>query len=113
MNFFDKITKFFGFKEKTKTDEIKQERAKLKKEIAKKLKNSGFSSSEINEVLDILKKCEEEIQIIKDSLIGTNINNDKAVEITTDALNQIRNLELQAASEMREKIAEIRSRKQK
>jgi len=113
MGLFDKAAKKFGFKEKTKTDEIMEKRAILKKQIAQNLKDKGFSASEINEVLDILKNCEEEIQIIKDSMIGTNINNPNVVEDTTNALNQIRNLELQAGSEMREKIAEIMTRKAK
>ena len=111
MGIFDKIAKKLGFKEKTKTDEINEERANLKKKIAQNLKNSGFTSFEINEVLDILKECEEEIQIIKDSMIGTNINNENVVEDTQNALNRIRNLELQAGIDMRNKIAEIQSRK--
>ncbi len=113
MGLFDKAAKKFGLKEKTKTDEIMEKRAILKKQIAQNLKDKGFSASEVNEVLDILKECEEEIQIIKDSMIGTNINNPNVIEDTTSALNQIRNLELKAGSEMREKIAEIIARKAK
>jgi len=113
MGFFDKAAKKLGFKEKTKTDEINEERANLKKKIAQNLKNSGFTPFEVNEVLDILKECEEEIQIIKDSMIGTNINNENVIEDTQNALNRIRNLELQAGIDMRNKIAEIQSRKNK
>ena len=113
MGIFKKIAKKAGLAEKTKTDEINEKRAELNKTISSNLKNSGFSNDEVNEVLDILKHCEEEIQMIKDSLIGTNINNDRTIEITDNALNRIHNLELQAAGEMRAKIAEIQARKNK
>ncbi len=112
MKFLEKIAKLFGLKEKTKTDEIMEERAKLKKAISKNLQNHGFNGSEIKEVLEILKKCEEEIQVIKDSMIGTNINNERAVEDTESALKQIRELELQAGIDMKEKIAQIKTRKE-
>jgi len=111
VKFFDDILKKFGFKRKTKTDEIIEQRSNLKIRIAQNLRNNGFSASEINEVMEILKQCEDEIQIIKDSLIGTNINNNRVVEITEDALKRIRNLELQAGIDMKEKIAEIQARK--
>ena len=111
MGIIDKLAKLFGFKKKTKTDEIIEERANLKVKIAQNLRNQGFGAGEINEVLNILKECEEEIQIIKDSMIGTNINNDNVVEDTQNALNRIRKLELQAGVDMRNKILEIQAKK--
>ena len=112
MGIIDKLAKLFGFKKKTKTDEIIEERANLKVKIAQSLKNNGFRASEINEVMEILKNSEEEIQIIKDSLIGSNINNPDVVATTENALKRIRKIELETAGEMREKIAEIQAKKQ-
>ena len=113
MGILKKIAKKAGLVEKNKTDEIMDKRAQLKKTISKNLKDAGFTNSEVNEVLDILKKCEDEMQAIKDSLIGTNINNDRTIEITENALNRMRNLELQAGADMRLKIAEIQASKNK
>lgn len=107
MDLFKKFSR-----EKTKTEEINDKRAQLKKQIAQNLKNIGFSAKEIDEVISILNKSEEEIQIEKDSLIGTNINNEHTIEITNSTLAKIREMELLAAQEMRLKIMEIQQRKQ-
>lgn len=105
MGFFD------NFKKKSKTEEIMSERARLKESISNKLKNIGFTPEEVEEVLSILIKCEEEVQKVKDEMIGTNINNDFAVEVTQEKLNEVRRLELKAGDDIKAKINEIRQRK--
>ena len=71
----DKFGKKFGMvEEKSKTEEIMIQRENLKLDIAVKLYKIGCSDDEIECVLNIIKNAEDEIQVIKDSLIGTNIN---------------------------------------
>ena len=72
----DKFGEKFGFVEpgESKTEEIMEKREDIKLTIAVKLYQIGCSDEEIENVLNIIKTAEDEIQVIKDSLIGTNIN---------------------------------------
>jgi len=79
MNIIKKIKDLFQKKnrleeEKSKTEKLKEERDDIKLEIAGKLHQIGCSDEEIKNVLNIIETAEEEIQVIKDGLIGTNIN---------------------------------------
>ncbi len=111
MKFIKKIGKKLGIIPDNKTDEIMDERSKIKMNMTKSLNSIGFSEDEIQEVLSILTKCEQDVQKIKDEMIGTNINNDFAVEITQQKLNEIRKLELETANNIKNKISEIKQRK--
>lgn len=111
MGFLKKVGKKITGAPESKTDEIMDKRAELKKTIAKNLKSIGFNKAEVDEVLDILNKSEEEIQIKKDSLIGTNINTENTVEIMDKVFREIREIELRTSIEMKEKIAEIKAKK--
>lgn len=111
MKFIKKIGKKLGIIPDNKTDEIMDERSKIKMNMIKSLNSIGFSEDEIQEVLSILTKCEQDVQKIKDEMIGTNINNDFAVEITQQKLNEIRKLELETANNIKNKISEIKQRK--
>lgn len=111
MKFIKKIGQKIGIVPENKTEEIMDERSKIKTNMSNSLFSIGFNEEEVKEVLDILTKCEKLVQKIKDEMIGTNINNDFAVEITQQKLNEIHSVELQAASDIREKIAEIKKRK--
>ena len=113
MSLFEDLGKKSGFIKKNETDEIMKKRSELKKKIANNLQKAGFTKNEIKEVLDILKQSEDEIQIKKDSLIGTNINNEHTLEIMDTVFKQIREIELRTAADMRLKIAEIQAKKQK
>lgn len=113
MSIIKKIKQKLGLEEENKTEKIMNERSKLKNEMAQNLANIGFSQEEINEVLDIITKSEEDVQKIKDEMIGTNINNDFAVDVTRSMLSKVRERELQAAQDIKAKIAEIRQRKNK
>lgn len=53
---------------------IQDERRKIKKEIEKALKDLYFTSDQIKEVLAIVDNAQDKIQILKDNLIGTNID---------------------------------------
>ena len=73
----NKFGKKFGIaEEKSKTEEIMMQRENVKLDIAVKLYKIGCSDDEIECVLNIIKNAEDEIQVIKNSLIGTNINNE-------------------------------------
>ena len=111
MKFIKKIGKKLGIIPDNKTDEIMDERSKIKMNMTKSLNSIGFSEDEIQEVLSILTKCEQDVQKIKDEMIGTNINNDFTVEITQQKLNEIRKLELETANNIKNKISEIKQRK--
>ncbi|MBR5303374.1 MAG: hypothetical protein IKU37_00935 [Candidatus Gastranaerophilales bacterium] len=75
MNIFSKVAKKFGLvEEKSKTEIMQEKRDNLKLTIAVKLYEKGCSDSEIEQVLSIIQNAEDDIQIIKNSLIGTNIN---------------------------------------
>ena len=76
MDIFEKIGKKFGLikEEKSKTEQIMEERNNIKLNLAVKLYKQGFSDDEIETILGIIESAEEDIQKIKDGLIGTNIN---------------------------------------
>ncbi len=111
MDFFKKLGEKLGLIEEDKTAKINAERSMLKLNLASKLKNINFTEQEINEVLDILTKMEAEVQIQKDLLIGTNINNPDPTIIMKEVLDEIRRLEVKAGEDIKAKIAEIRERK--
>ncbi len=99
--------------EESKTEEINKQRAQLKKTMSKNLKDKGFTAEEVKEVLEILEDAERDIQMKKDSLEGSNINNDHTLEIMDKVFYDIRQLELKMAADVRAKIAEIVQRKAK
>lgn len=77
MDIFKKVGEKFGLiekEEKTKTEEMQEKRNSLKMTIAVKLYEKGCTDDEIEQVLSIIQSAEDDIQVIKDSLIGTNIN---------------------------------------
>ena len=79
--------------------------------MAQNLKQIGFTKEEIKEVLSVIEEIEQEIQMKKDSLEGSNINNDHTVEIMNKVFYDIKQLELKMAYDVRMKIAEIKKRK--
>ena len=111
MDFIKKLGEKLGLIEEDKTEKIHAERSMLKLNLANKLQSINFTEQEINEVLDILTKMEADVQIQKDLLIGTNINNPYPDIIMNEVLDEIRRLEVKAGEDMRAKIAEIKERK--
>ena len=95
-------------KEKTKTEQINEKRSDLKLEITAKLYAIGFSDEEVEKVLIIIKSAEDDIQRIKDSLIGTNINpvGDPGAPLK-DGIEKIRQIQVQMQKEVNETIAKI------
>ena len=111
MKFFKKFGEKLGIVEENKTEKIREKRAQVNETLANNLKNIGFTQEEVDEVFKIIKKCDTDIQNIKDEMIGTNINNEFAVEVTQSYVKKIRDLEDKMGLDVRAKIAEIRQRK--
>ena len=99
--------------EEDKTKEINDQRSKLKESITANLQRIGFDEDDIYEVISVLNKAEFHIKVLKDELIGTNINNPHPDVILNEKLKEIRDLELQMAEDVRKKIAEIIKKKNK
>ena len=111
MSFWD----IFKKKDENKTEQIMEERQDLKEQLANKLKNQfRFSSIEVREVMLIISDAENEIQQIKDSLIGTNINTDpnEQVRKLENAKAQIRQIRDNMKVKIAEKVRQIKERKQ-
>lgn len=119
MDFFKKIGDKITGKEKetglfspeNRTPEINAQRSQIKQTMIANLQRLNFTPDEIKEVTDILDKCEQMVQVIKDDLIGTNINNLHAPQILDEKLKRMREFELKAAADIKAKVAEILKRK--
>lgn len=112
MSFLRKIGEKLGIvEEESKTEKLRKERDGIKKTLADNLKLLNFTESEIDEVIAVIEKTEDEIQKRKDELIGTNINNPNPNEIMKEIFQEIRDLEMQMGLEVKAKIAEIKTRK--
>ena len=111
MDIFEKIGKKFGLiKETNKTEEIMKQRSDIKLNLAVKLYQQGFNDDEIEQVLNIIKNAEYDIQIIKNSLNGTNINPDLSKDPNAPLLNgieKIRKRQLEMQKELNESIQKI------
>ncbi len=111
MSFLKKIGQKLGIVEENKTEKLRKERDGIKKTLADNLKLLNFTEDEIDEVIDVITKTEDEIQKLKDELVGTNINNPNPNEIMKEIFQEIRDLEMQMGLEVKAKISEIKTRK--
>ena len=109
MDIFEKIGKKFGLiEEKSKTEQITEDRENIKLNLAVKLYQANFTDEEIQEVLSIIQNAEDDIQKIKDSLIGTNINpKGDPMEPLVKGREQIRQRQLEMQKELSETIAKF------
>lgn len=95
--------------EKSTTEQILEQRGNLKIDIAVKLYKQGFTEEEIENVLQIIITAEDEIQQIKDSLNGTNINPDLSkdpMQPIIDGRAKIREISLRMNEDIRKTIQE-------
>lgn len=111
MGFLKKVANKIGIVKKSKEEEIKEERNDVKYTLEKKLKEIGFTESEIDEVFAIIEHAENKLRIKKDSLVGMNINNPNVNEDMKIVFEAIRNIQNQMNEDVRAKIAEIKGRK--
>ena len=93
--------------EKDNTQKIMQDRDKIKNQMVKKLLSLKFNENEINEVLNIIDMAEAKIEAVKVSLNGTNINTDDPTPVMKLALDQIKLLQTKMALDIKTKINEI------
>ncbi len=115
MNIFEKVAKKFGLvEEKSKTEQIKEDRENIKLNLAVKMYEAGFFDEEIEAVLAIIQNAENDIQKIKDSLIGTNINpKGDPMAPLAGGVQEIRARQLQMQKEINEALAEFSKNHQK
>ena len=91
--------------------EVSVHRGKLKTKIKHYLKRRGFSTMEINEIMDVITLAEADIKIAEDSLAHVNINNPDPTRAMHAALEDIRKYEKELAYNVRKKIMDIMMRK--
>lgn len=96
-----------------KSEQLKKEREQIKKHLSKTLKEQGFSAKDVGRVIGLIDEAEEEIQKIKDSLIGTNINNtdDDPNEKLYIGTNAIHERQIKLGKDIKEMVAKIRQEK--
>lgn len=116
MNIFEKVGKKFGLideKNKDKTEEIMAQRDNIKLNMAVKLYQKGASDDEIEEVLSIIQSAEDDINEIKRTLIGTNINPDMndPMKPLREGQEAIRKRQLEMQKELSNAIEKILSGK--
>ncbi len=100
--------------EESLTEKARREREILKANLEKTLFEQNFTPREVDEVLNIINVVEIEMQKIKDSLIGTNINNQNpsdallAVDLAKQKMIEI---EFKMGQDIKDKVAQIRAKK--
>lgn len=108
MNFLENIGKKIGTKKdtQTQTEKIAQQRTDIKVELAAKLYQKGFSEDEVDIVLSIIETAENDIELIKKSLIGTNINpKGDPNKPLADGVEKIKQRQIEMQKELNETIA--------
>ena len=104
--------KFFKKKKeepkKTKTELIQNYKNMMMLKISKKLESKGCTYDEIQYVMSIIENAEKQIQMVKDGLIGTNINpqGDPGKPLY-DGIQEIRRLQDEMTREVSQAIQEI------
>ena len=111
MGIFRKLGEKLGILPENRTEKINEERENQKNIMVTNLLNIGFSENEVKEVMEIIIKAENDVQVQKDLLFGTNINVDDVNLTMKPIFDEIRRIHKQAAADIRAKIAEIRQRK--
>lgn len=95
------------------TDKMRRQREQIKKNLENTLISQGFSSIEVGKVLNVIEIAERDIQVIKDSLIGTNINNEDSdpMQVVEDGRLKIREREIKMGEEIKSVVAQIKKEK--
>ena len=96
-----------------KTLQIAKERDAIKEKMTEKLKGLKFTEDEIKSVLEIIFIAEGKIEALKSTLIGTNINNDDQTPALAHVLVQIKQLQIDMAQDIKQRVAEILAKKNK
>lgn len=100
------------FPEKKGAELIKDERDKIKNDIAKNFKEQlNFTDLEIKEILDIVTLAETDIAEIKRGLTNVNINNPNTEKDVQRITKQINDIGIQMSEDIKKKAQEIMQRK--
>lgn len=108
MSFFENFNK--KEEQPTKTEQIKESRHTVKLNLAVKLYEKGCTDDEVEEVLAVIETAETDIQIIKNSLIGTNINpnmEEDPMKPLYDGIEKIKQRQAEMKKELDETIERI------
>src|SRR3989339_1337492 len=87
-------------------DKILSERDKIKGEIKVTLTGLGLNPPEIDEVLSIVDVAQDKIEKLKESLIGTNINQDPT-EIQKKVYQEIQQIMAFMNIDLKRKVEDI------
>ena len=98
-------------KEKNLTKKIEEDRANIKETLVANLKKLNFTNMEINEVMELIAIAETKIQVLKDSLIGSNINNPDPTPLMRQVHNEIMAIQQQLAVDIKSKVIQIKEKK--
>ena len=110
MGIIDFLYKLFN-KEPSQQDVI-DERQKIKDDIRKKFKTElAFTDLEVDELLDVVKLTEIEIDDIKSSLARVNIDNPNTEQDVAQAVEQINQISRKMYEDIRKKAEIIIQRK--
>jgi len=95
---------------KSAFNQMLTERQQIKKRIEKSLDELLFTEAEKKETFYIIDYTYEQIQVLKDMLIGTNINNDPE-EIQNKTMAKITEMTETMYIELKKKVKEIITRR--
>ena len=114
MNFFENFGNNNKKEDSSKTEQIMEERNAAKLNLAVKLYEKGCTDEEVEEVLAVIESAEMDIQIIKNSLIGTNINpnlDEDPLKPLQEGLQKIKQRQAEMQKELDEVIQRVISGK--
>lgn len=95
-----------------KYEEIISQREAIKRDISITLKKLNLNEIEIHETLIVIDAAEDKIAKLKESLIGTNINNDPT-ELQEKVSKEIQDITAQMYVDLKNKVQAIIQRKAK
>ncbi len=85
---------------------------KLDALLASKLKVFNFTDLEIKQVRDIINIAQEDIELVKNSLSGVDVDSPNAEKIFSKAKNEILDIQSQMSKDIKSKISNIRHSKE-
>ena len=103
MNFFKRKKE-----EKSKTEQINEQRNNIKLDIAVKLYKKGYSDEDVENIIEIIEQAERDIQEIKSSLNGTNINpKGDPMQPLANGIDKIKKRQLEMEEELKSALVQL------
>ena len=112
MNMINFIKKLFKIEEQDGEKLVKDERVQIVEGLRKQFMGElGFTKMEFNEILTLIDNAEKEIFLVKESLMGVNINNDNTEDDVMCGEEKIRNIGIRLNKQIKETAQKIIQRK--